>query len=68
MALDIALRGAQHAGASIELIDLREYELPFCAGKMGELERSEDKERPTDEIICGHLWDYADCVGSPGRL
>ena len=45
MALDIALRGAQHAGASIELIDLREYELPFCAGKMGELERSEDVVR-----------------------
>ena len=42
MALDIALQGAQHAGASIQLIDLRDYELPFCAGKSGELERSED--------------------------
>src|SRR6266536_1604772 len=45
MALDIALQGAQHAGASIQLIDLRDYELPFCAGKMGELERSEDVVR-----------------------
>jgi len=45
MALDIALRGAETAGASIELIDLRDYELPFCAGKMGELERSEDVVR-----------------------
>ena len=45
MALDIALQGAQHAGASIQLIDLRDYELPFCAGKIGELEHSEDVVR-----------------------
>jgi len=31
-ALDIALRGAQEIGAEIQLIDLRNYELPFCDG------------------------------------
>jgi len=42
MALEIALRGCQRAGATTELINLRDYALPFCAGKMGELERNQD--------------------------
>ena len=33
MAVQIALRGAEEAGAEIQLIDLREYDLPFCDGE-----------------------------------
>src|SRR6476661_3480436 len=50
MAVAIALRGAADAGASTQLIDLRDYKLPFCAGKIGELERSEDVLRLREEV------------------
>ncbi len=32
MAVEIALRGAAEAGAQIEMIDLREFDLPLCNG------------------------------------
>jgi NAD(P)H-dependent FMN reductase len=33
MALSIALAGAQEKGAAVELVDLRDYGLPFCTGE-----------------------------------
>lgn len=36
MALVVALRGAAEAGAQTQLIDLREYKLPFCDGGDGD--------------------------------
>jgi NAD(P)H-dependent FMN reductase len=50
MAVAIALEGAADAGASTHLIDLRDYKLPFCAGKTGELERSDDVLRLRKEV------------------
>ena len=35
MALKVALRGAEEAGAETRLIDLREYQLIFCDGGDG---------------------------------
>ena len=35
-ALNIALQGAAELGAEVELIDLREYTIPFCDGKADE--------------------------------
>ncbi len=32
-ALTIALAGAQEKGATTELLDLRDYDLPFCTGE-----------------------------------
>ena len=32
MALDVALAGAAAGGAAAQLVDLRDYNLPFCAG------------------------------------
>jgi FMN reductase len=42
MALTIALQGAQELGARTRLIDLQEYNLPFCAGKDNEVAYPED--------------------------
>jgi NAD(P)H-dependent FMN reductase len=50
MAVAVALQGATDAGASARLIDLRDYDLPFCGGKVGELERSEDVLRLRREV------------------
>jgi len=50
MAVTLALQGAADAGARTHLIDLRDYDLPFCAGKMGELERSGDVLRLRREV------------------
>jgi NAD(P)H-dependent FMN reductase len=36
IALKIALSGAQEKGATAELLDLRDYDLPFCAGEEGD--------------------------------
>lgn len=33
MAIDVALRGAEKAGAQTQLIDLRDYDLTFCDGE-----------------------------------
>jgi len=35
-ALEVALEGAREAGAETELIDLNDYELPFCSGERGQ--------------------------------
>jgi NAD(P)H-dependent FMN reductase len=50
MAVTIALQGAADAGASTQLIDLRDYDLPFCGGKIGELESSQDVLRVRGEV------------------
>ncbi|HKX29106.1 MAG TPA: NADPH-dependent FMN reductase [Blastocatellia bacterium] len=42
LAVQIALRGAQEAGARTRLIDLRNYQLAFCDGKGNEQEFPED--------------------------
>ncbi|HKA17917.1 MAG TPA: NADPH-dependent FMN reductase [Blastocatellia bacterium] len=42
MALKLALRGAEEAGAKSELIDLNDYQLPFCNGNEDESSYSED--------------------------
>jgi FMN reductase len=36
VALKIALAGAQEKGATAELLDLRDYDLPFCTGEEGD--------------------------------
>ena len=36
LAVRLALTGAEAAGAHTELIDLQDYELPFCSGMMSE--------------------------------
>ena len=42
MALALALRGAEEAGAQTELIDLRDYTIIFCDGKDDESGHPED--------------------------
>jgi NAD(P)H-dependent FMN reductase len=42
LALALALRGAEEAGAHIELIDLRDYQIIFCDGKDDESLYPED--------------------------
>ena len=49
-ALTVALRGAAEAGARIRLIDLREYELIFCAGKDDDVEYPRDVFRLREEV------------------
>jgi FMN reductase len=36
MALNLALQGAEEVGAQTRLIDLRDYDLVFCTGKIGD--------------------------------
>jgi NAD(P)H-dependent FMN reductase len=38
MALNVALAGASERGAAAELLDLHGFDLPFCAGEVGELQ------------------------------
>jgi NAD(P)H-dependent FMN reductase len=45
LALQIALRGAEEIGAQTHLIDLREYDLPFCDGVKDESGYPEDVAR-----------------------
>jgi NAD(P)H-dependent FMN reductase len=42
MAVQIALQGAQEAGAQTQLIDLQDYQLIFCDGKVDESTYPED--------------------------
>lgn len=58
-ALNIALKAAEELGADVELIDLREYDLPFCEQFEGEEDLPQDvfkfkeKVRNADGIILG---------------
>ncbi len=49
-ALRIALEGAAEIGAETSLIDLREYDLPFCDGSNREAEKKPDVERLRSEV------------------
>ena len=50
MALNIALMGAKDAGAKINLIDLRKYDLPLMDGRRDEKTFPEDVFRLRDEV------------------
>jgi NAD(P)H-dependent FMN reductase len=53
MALSIALRGAEEAGAETQLIDLRDYQLVFCdGGDSGKVPK--DVVRLRDEVKRAH--------------
>jgi FMN reductase len=50
MAVEIALQGAQEAGAQTRLIDLKDYQLVFCDGKEDESAFPEDVFRLRREV------------------
>lgn len=55
-ALKIALEGAEEGGAQTQLIDLRDYNLPFCDGKDDRVDRPDVKRlrevvRPAQGVI-----------------
>jgi FMN reductase len=50
MALQVALAGAQEAGAQTRLIDLREYHLIFCDGKEDESTYPKDVFRLREDV------------------
>ncbi len=55
-ALTVALEGAAKHGAEVELIDLREYQLPFCDGSKEygpEVNRLKEKIHNADGILLG---------------
>jgi FMN reductase len=54
MALAIALRGAEDAGAETQLIDLRKYQLVFCDGGENEDKLPKDALRLRDEVKRAH--------------
>jgi NAD(P)H-dependent FMN reductase len=54
MALALALRGAEEAGAKTQLIDLRDYELVFCGGKEDESHYPKDVSRLREEVRKAH--------------
>jgi len=45
MAVEIALQGAKEHGAEVQLLDLRDYDLPFCDGSGKESEQAPDALR-----------------------
>lgn len=54
MAVEIALKGAQEAGAQIRLVDLKDYDLSFCDGEDQENGLSEDVFRLRREVSQSH--------------
>ena len=54
MALNIALRGAEDAGAQTKLIDLRNYELIHCDGKEDESAYPADVFRLRKDVAAAH--------------
>jgi len=50
MAVQIALQGAEEMGATTRLIDLRNYDLPFCNGEHDQVEGFPDALRLRAEI------------------
>ena len=49
-AVKIALQGASEKGATIRLIDLRDYELPFCDGEHDQVARYPDAVRLQQDV------------------
>ncbi len=54
MALNLALRGAEEAGAEATLIDLRNYQLAFCDGGDNDDKLPKDVQRLRDEVKRAH--------------
>jgi FMN reductase len=54
MAVRMALRGAEEAGADTQLIDLRDYQLPFCNGGAADSNYPRDVFRLRDEVRRAH--------------
>jgi len=54
MAVQLALQGAHESGAQTQLIDLREYELPFCDGKQTAATQMHDVRRLQNEVRQAH--------------
>ncbi|NIR49728.1 NAD(P)H-dependent oxidoreductase [candidate division KSB1 bacterium] len=50
LAVDLALQGAQEAGAQTQLLDLRNYDLIFCDGKEDERNYPKDVFKLRDEV------------------
>ncbi len=50
MAVELALKGAEEAGARTRLIDLRDYDLAFCDGKENDNTLPEDVFRLRQEV------------------
>ena len=50
MALKVALRGAEEAGAETQLIDLRDYQLVFCDGGDSDDKTPQDVSRLREEV------------------
>jgi len=49
-----ALAGANEAGASTELVDLRDYELPFCEGNLDAQDAAEDVLSLREQVQASH--------------
>ena len=54
MAVQIALEGAEERGAQTQMIDLRDYDLPFCDGSGKEGERAPDILRLREAVSEAH--------------
>ena len=54
MALVVALKGAEEAGAETQLIDLRTYQLAFCDGGDNEDKLPKDVQRLRDDVKRAH--------------
>jgi NAD(P)H-dependent FMN reductase len=54
LAIDLALQGAEEVGAQTQLIDLREYDLVFCDGKVGDDDAPPDVLRLRQEVRQAH--------------
>jgi FMN reductase len=60
-AVEMALAGAAAAGATVQFLDLREFDLPFCPGSASELAKYPDVGRLRQTIQKAH----AAILGSP---
>lgn len=49
-ALEVALAGARETGVETKIIDLRQYNLPFCDGSKNMGQRFEDVKKLSDEV------------------
>lgn len=54
MAVEIALQGAKEHGAEVQLLDLRDYDLPFCDGSGKESEQAHDVLRLRQAVSEAH--------------